>query len=146
MFATFFYGILDRNKSIFTSTNAGHNPPLLFRTIGKIERLEAGGLLLGFLPDQQYIQQSVILEPGDVVVLYTDGVTEAVCPSSEMSADDLFGEKRLIEVVRNSTDMSAREIQSAILRAISSHTANAPQYDDITLVIIKRKEQCNFIK
>lgn len=146
MFATFFYGILDRNKSIFTSTNAGHNPPILFRTNGKIERLEAGGLLLGFLPDQQYMQQSVTLEPGDVVVLYTDGVTEAVCPSFEMSADGLFGEKRLIEIVRNSTAMSAREIQSAILKAISSHTANAPQYDDITLVIIKRKEQGNFIK
>ncbi len=140
MFATFFYGILDRNKSSFTSTNAGHNPPLLFRSEGKIEHLEAGGLLLGFLSDQQYNQQTVTMEPGDVLVLYTDGITEAVDPSSEKVAENLFGEERLIEVVRTKRAHSAREIQSSIIKAISEHTKKAPQSDDITLVVIKRKE------
>ncbi len=141
MFATFFYGILDQVKSTFNSTNAGHNPPLLFRVDGKIKRLEAGGLVLGFLPDQNYTQQTVKIKKGEVVVLFTDGITEAAGPSSEKISENLFGEERLIEVVRASLTKSAVEIQAAILQAISDHTANAPQYDDITLVIIKRKKQ-----
>jgi len=141
MFATFFYGILDQVKSTFTSTNAGHNPPLLFRTDGKIKRLEAGGLILGFLPEQKYAQQTVKIKQGEIVVLFTDGITEAAGSSSEKISENLFGEERLIEVVRASLAKSAAEIQAAILNAISSHTANAPQYDDITIVIIKRRKQ-----
>lgn len=141
MFATFFYGILDQIKSTFTSTNAGHNPPLLFRVDGKIKRLEAGGLLLGFLPDQKYSQQTVKIKQGEVVVLFTDGITEAAGPSSGKISENLFGEERLIEVVRASLDKSAVEIQAAILKAISNHTGDASQYDDITLVVIKRKKQ-----
>ena len=141
MFATFFYGILDEVKSTFTSTNAGHNPPLLFRADGKIKRLEAGGLVLGFLPDQKYTQQTMKIKQGEVVVLFTDGITEAAGPSSEKISENLFGEERLIEIVRASLAKSAVEIQAAILQAISNHTANVPQYDDITLVVIKRKKQ-----
>ena len=141
MFATFFYGILDQIKSTFTSTNAGHNPPLLFRADGKIKRLEAGGLVLGFLPDQHYSQQTVKIKQGEVVVLFTDGITEAAGPSSGKISENLFGEERLIEVIRASLTKSAVEIQAAILQAISDHTADTPQFDDITLVLIKRKEQ-----
>lgn len=141
MFATFFYGILDQLKSTFTSTNAGHNPPLLFRADGKIKRLEEGGLVLGFLPDQKYSQQTVKIKQKEVIVLFTDGITEAAGPSSGKISDNLFGEERLIKIVRASLAKSAVEIQAAILQAISNHTANAPQYDDITLVIIKRKKQ-----
>jgi serine phosphatase RsbU (regulator of sigma subunit) len=140
MFVTFFYGILDRQKSIFTSTNAGHNQPLLFRSDGRIERLREGGLILGFQPDVHYDQQTVTIRPGEVIVLYTDGITEAADPSSEMVTDDLFGVERLVEVIRANLDRSAREIQSAILEAIARHTSNAPQYDDITLVVIKRND------
>jgi HAMP domain-containing protein len=139
MFATFFYGILDQVKSTFTSTNAGHNPPLLFRVDGKIKRLEAGGLVLGFLPDQNYSQQTVKIKQGEVAVLFTDGITEAAGPSSEKISENLFGEERLIEVIRASLTKSAVEIQAAILQAISDHTADTPQFDDITLVLIKRK-------
>ena len=143
MFATFFYGILDQVKSTFISTNAGHNPPLLFRADGKTKRLEAGGLVLGFLPDQKYAQQTVKIKQGEVLVLFTDGITEAGGPSSEKISENLFGEERLIKVVRASLAKSAVEVQAAILQAISNHTANAPQYDDITLVVIKRKKQKN---
>lgn len=139
MFVTFFYGILDRQRSLFTSTNAGHNPPLLFRSDGRIERLSEGGLILGFQPDVHYDQQTVVINPRDVVVLYTDGITEAADPSSAMVSVDQFGVEKLVEVVRDNCGGSAREIQSAILEAIANHTKNAPQYDDITLVIIKRK-------
>jgi serine phosphatase RsbU (regulator of sigma subunit) len=140
MFATFFYGILDRNKLTFTSTNAGHNPPLLFRANGRIERLNAGGLLLGFMPDQQYAQQTVQLEAGEVIILYTDGITEAVRPSAEGSEEKFFGEERLIEVIRANMKRSASEIQAAILKAISEYIENIAQNDDITLVVIKRRE------
>ncbi len=140
MFATFFYGILDRKRSLFTSTNAGHNQPLLFRADGRIERLGEGGLILGFQPNVQYNQQTVTIRPGEVIVLYTDGITEAADPSTEMVADDLFGVERLVDIIQANLHNSAREIQSAILEALARHTHNAPQYDDITLVVIKRNE------
>jgi serine phosphatase RsbU (regulator of sigma subunit) len=140
MFVTFFYGILDRQRSLFTSTNAGHNQPLLFRRDGRIERLGEGGLILGFQPDVHYDQQTVAIRPGEVIVLYTDGITEAADPASEMVAEDLYGVERLVDIIQANLKNSAREIQSAILEAISEHTHNAPQYDDITLVVIKRNE------
>ncbi len=138
MFATFFYGILDRNQSTFTWANAGHNPPILLRSAGGVERLEAGGLVLGFLPNQVYAQKEVSLEPGDVLVLYTDGITEASAPRTEDERRELFGEDRLLEIVERSRDDTALEIQARILDAISGYTSGTPQEDDITLVVIKR--------
>ena len=106
-----------------------------------MERLNDGGLVLGFLPDQKYRQQTTTLQPGDVLVLYTDGITEARSPEKEKSVEDkLFDEDRLVKVIKKSASLSAREIQSAILQAVSAHTKNTPQGDDITLVIIKRRE------
>jgi serine phosphatase RsbU (regulator of sigma subunit) len=140
MFATFFYGLLDRNLSTFISTNAGHNPPILLRTDKNIERLTEGGLVLGFLPDQKYAQQTTTLKPGDILVLFTDGITEARTPDKESVEDMLFGEDRLVRVIRENASVSAREIQAAILQAVSVHTKNTPQGDDITLVVIKRRE------
>jgi HAMP domain-containing protein len=141
MFVTFFYGLLDRHQSTFTSTNAGHNPPLLLRADQTMERLAEGGLVLGFLPNQTYMQQITTLQPGDILILYTDGITEARVPEEEkVIGDKLFGEDRLIQVIKDSASLSAREIQSAILQAVSNHTKNTPQGDDITLVIIKRRE------
>jgi serine phosphatase RsbU (regulator of sigma subunit) len=141
MFVTFFYGLLDRTKSTFTSTNAGHNPPLLLRADQSTERLAEGGLVLGFLPDQKYAQQTTILHPGDILVLYTDGITEAREPEENKAVEDkLFGEDRLVQIVMESASLSAREIQSAILHGVSVHTKNTPQGDDITLVVIKRRK------
>lgn len=139
MFVTFFYGILDRAKAVFLSSNAGHNPPLLLRADGRTERLSAGGLLLGFLAVQDYAQQETELRPGDIVVLFTDGITEASAPGAPDRPDRFFGEERLIEVVRGNAGRAAGEIQTAILDAVAAHTAGAPQGDDITLVIIKRR-------
>jgi serine phosphatase RsbU (regulator of sigma subunit) len=140
MFATFFYGILNRRKATFTSSNAGHNLPLLVRTSGEIEQLSTGGLLLGFQSDQSYDQQVTQIKPGDVLVLYTDGITEAECePSDELVNDKFFGEERLKKVIEKNTMKSAREIQAAILAAVADHMKEAPQTDDITLVVIKRK-------
>ncbi len=140
MFVTFFYGLLDRSQSTFTSTNAGHNPPILWRVNKNIRRLTKGGVVLGFLPDQKYSQQTTALNPGDVLVLFTDGITEARAPDIKKIEDKLFGEERLIQVIKDNASLSAGEIQAAILQAVSTHTKNTPQEDDITLVVIKRRE------
>ena len=103
-------------------------------------QLSTGGLLLGFQPDQSYDQEVTQIEPGDVLVLYTDGITEAECePSEEIVNDKFFGEERLKKIIEKNTMNSAREIQSAILTAVADHMKEAPQTDDITLVVIKRK-------
>ncbi len=138
MFATFFYGVLDRDRGTFTCTNAGHNPPLLRRADGTVEWLERGGLLIGMLPGQRYEQDTVELAPGDVLVLYTDGITEAEGPQEDAEDDHMFGEERLVDVVHASGGHSAARISEAVLRAVTEHAAGVPQSDDITLVVIKR--------
>jgi serine phosphatase RsbU (regulator of sigma subunit) len=138
MFATFVYGVLDRRQASFTSTNAGHNPPLHFRTDGQNTKLGANGLIIGFLPHQKYTQQTTKIEPGDVLVLYTDGITEAVRNTRDRTEDKRFGEERLVEVVKQNLQKSARDIQSEILKSISNFSAGSPQNDDITRVVIKR--------
>ena len=80
MFATFFYGLLDARQATFTCTNAGHNPPVLLRADGTIEELTTGGLLLGMMGEQVYQQDTVELAPGEIIALYTDGITEAARP------------------------------------------------------------------
>ncbi len=141
MFATFFFGVLDRNRALFNSVNAGHNPPVLLRSDGRVERLEAGGLVLGFLSDQHYQEQTTAIGPGDLLVLYTDGITEAAGPSPEGDSSNLFGEERLLAVLRAHREDEAGAIQAAVLGAISEFTAGLPQNDDITLVVIKRREE-----
>ena len=151
MFATFFYGVIDRGAATFTCTNAGHNPPLLVRADGQVEQLGVGGLLLGMLPGRSYEQQTVDLDPGDVLVLYTDGITEAVGPDligegdsgeraleDEIDADSMFGEERLLDVVRAGAGLSAVALRESILRAVNDFTAGVAQSDDITLVVIRR--------
>ena len=138
MFVTFFYGILDKMKATFTYTNAGHNPPMLLRANGKLLRLEEGGMLLGFLSDQSYVQAAVSLEPGDVLTLFTDGITEAVNPDSANRDTKYFGEEKLVEVLRANAGRSTADIQAAVLAAVAAHTHLAPPGDDMTLVVIKR--------
>ncbi len=138
MFVTFFYGILDRMKATLTYTNAGHNPPLLLHPDGRLDRLTEGGLLLGFLADQAYLQGTAILESGDVLLLFTDGITEAVNPQAENRETKYFGEERLIEILRANAGRSVVDIQAAVLAAVTEHTRRSPQSDDITLVVIKR--------
>ncbi len=140
MFATFFYGVLDAPSGTFNCTNAGHNPPLLLRGDGTMVELGTGGLLLGMLGDQSYCEETVQLDPGDVIVLYTDGITEAVGPSAEEDDPDaMFGEEALQAVMRANRHRSAAEIKDAILDAVTEHTSGVPQSDDITLVVIRRQ-------
>lgn len=140
MFATFFYGLLDTQAGTFTSTNAGHNPPLVLRQDGTVELLKTGGLLLGMVGQVKYKQETITLAPGDVVVLYTDGITEAVGPSAEEDDPEaMFGEETLVEVVRRHSHLPAVGIKEAILDAVSTHTQGVAQSDDITLVVVRRQ-------
>jgi sigma-B regulation protein RsbU (phosphoserine phosphatase) len=167
MFATFLYGELDAAAGRFTCTSAGHEPALVVRADGTVAWLAEGGLLLGMLRDQQYAQTSVDLAPGDVLVLYTDGITEAGAPrilpgeaapepsdgapgdaqagDDELPDDDpedrrLFGEQRLAETVVAARGRSAVGIREAILVAVQRHLDGRPQGDDLTLVVVKRED------
>jgi len=137
LFVTLFYGVLDPVTGTLTYCNAGHNPPILFRNaqVGTIEKLTRTGLPLGIFSGGTWEQRGIQLSVGDVLVLYTDGVTEA-----QDRHDTFFGEERLLAVLRTHLDKSALEIQSALMREIRSFVGGAPQYDDIALMILVRKE------
>jgi serine phosphatase RsbU (regulator of sigma subunit) len=132
-FITFFMGIIDPKTGEFVYTNAGHNPPVVVRATGEFETLKgAGGVILGILPMATYQEARMTLNPGDVLVLFTDGVTEAADPS-----DDEYGEDRLGALVARMKDRSSEEIIEAIHNAVTSFTQGAPAADDITVVVAR---------
>lgn len=127
-----FYGVLALDTGQLTYVNAGHNPPLLVKRKGKSRWLYKGGLILGLSTVAEYEHGTVELESGDVLVLYTDGLTEAM-NSSELE----FGTERLNKVVLENRDLSAQKISGGILDAVNSHSKGSPQGDDQTLVVLK---------
>jgi sigma-B regulation protein RsbU (phosphoserine phosphatase) len=133
-FISFFIGVLDPHSDQITYVNAGHNPPLLVHCNGAVERLEGGGLLLGILAAAQYEQRTCHLEQGDVVVLFSDGVTEASRPD----VDEEFGEDRLAATLAELSCESAKSIIEAINQRVHDFTGGAPPADDITLVVARR--------
>jgi len=131
-FVTAVYGVLDSKNRIFTFSNAGHNPPLLIRKDGSYEELKEGGLALGIVENASYEERPVYVGPGDMVALYTDGVTEAVSPEGE-----LFGETRILELLRENRDKTSEELVQLVTRTIAEFSAADFDPDDLTLVIIK---------
>ena len=132
-FITFFWGILDAQTHQFRFSNAGHNPPYLLRKDGRVEALEEGGLILGvFTTIVPYAEASVTLSPGDVLVMYTDGVSEAM-----NQRNDQFTEEQLEVILKESTHFSAKEIIQRVQQALESHTQGTPQSDDITMLVLK---------
>jgi sigma-B regulation protein RsbU (phosphoserine phosphatase) len=131
-FVTFFYGALDPDARRLSYTNAGHNPPLVVRADGAIEELEAGGLLLGVFPMAEYDEGTVDLLPGDVCVLFTDGVTEA-----ENKARDLYSDERLHELLRRVRAGSAAAIAQAIADDVATFSRGLHQSDDVTVIVVK---------
>ena len=133
-FITFFTCIADPRTGHVVYTNAGHNPPLVVRAKGGFETLEgAGGMILGILPMAQYQESEITLDPGDILVLFSDGVTEAADPE-----DREFGEDRLAKMVASLRDRPAAEIVQEIHRGVHAFTQGAPAADDITVVIARR--------
>jgi sigma-B regulation protein RsbU (phosphoserine phosphatase) len=132
-YATFFFATYDPRTGELRYVNAGHNAPMLVRRVtGDVLRLEAGGLVVGLLPFASYEAQSVPLQPGDLFIAYTDGISEA------MTADDEeWGEERMLASVQASSCASATDVLDSIFAAADLFTSGAEQHDDMTLLIMK---------
>ncbi len=136
-FITAFFGIIDAAAGTFSYVNAGHNPPYHFRA-GSVEALDVGGLILGIMPTMiPYEVGTVPMEPGDLLVLYSDGVTEAMSAGREEYGDD-----RLRAMFRDDRICGATEAVERALADISRFTEGAPQSDDITIVAVRRRGDC----
>lgn len=159
-FVTFFYGVVDRSKKLLKYACAGHNPSLKMSADGKAEWLAEAGVPLGILPGNEYVPAETSLQVGDVIVLYSDGVTEAERPreaaerttraddENDKSSDaftelapeaepDFFDEFRLEETVRRARHLSASEVVRAVVDAVHEFTGGADLSDDLTLVVVK---------
>jgi sigma-B regulation protein RsbU (phosphoserine phosphatase) len=132
LFVTVFYAVIDPATGVLTYTNGGHNPPYVRRANGSVEALGGtGGLVLGAMPDVEYPEHTVQLSPGDLLVLYTDGVTEAFNP-----ADEAYGTERLIAEVEAHGGGPAAALVERIFHSVTTFAGTAPQSDDITLAVL----------
>lgn len=131
-FITFFWGALDTNSNTLNYVNAGHNPPILLRRDGKIERLEIGGLLLGVMKTAvPYKEGNIQLNAGDTLVLFTDGVSEAM-----NSQGFEYSEDKLINIIKSNHNETAGTILNKIVESVQEYSG-AYQSDDITMVVVK---------
>lgn len=141
LFLSMFQGALDTSSGRLTFSNGGHEWPLLWRANSRtLDILKAPGFLLGVLPDIEPVEREAHIEPGDFLILYTDGVTEA-----RNKAGDLFGEERLYEIISGTAFATANELVRAITTAVAQFSGDTPPFDDFTLVVIKRKESPLFV-
>jgi sigma-B regulation protein RsbU (phosphoserine phosphatase) len=134
LFVTVFYAIWNPETNNLSFANGGHNPPLLLRANGKFQLLSGQGMALGILPEITIESKSVRLQSQDTLIFYTDGVTEAVNEDY-----DEFGLSRLKHAASSAQNQSAATILETITSSINDHAGDTPQYDDITLVVMKRK-------
>ena len=132
-FATLFYGVLNTETHEFHYCNAGHNYPFLIRANGETLRLDVGGLVLGALEDFQFEESSIQFMPGDLLVIFSDGISEAT-----NVRDEMFGEERLERLVAGKRGKTAVELIEVILEEVRDHAELTPQSDDMTLVVMKR--------
>jgi sigma-B regulation protein RsbU (phosphoserine phosphatase) len=140
-YATFFYAQHDTSTRVLTYVNGGHNAPLLFRAADAAAaadaddepvRLQTGGPVIGLLPACAYVQEQIVLHPGDLLVLFTDGVSEAIT-----RADEEWGEDRLIAAIRHHRHAPPQALIDGIMASVDAFVADAPQFDDMTLVVIR---------
>lgn len=130
-FITFFICVIDTARGELTYCNAGHNPPLLVRKSGEVEKLTTGGIILGIMANMPYAEAKVPFGPGDVLVLFSDGITEA----ARVDIDEEFGEDRLAEVIRANSNRPGTEIIDTLIQSVFTFTQGAPPADDMTVVI-----------
>jgi sigma-B regulation protein RsbU (phosphoserine phosphatase) len=134
-FVTLFYALLNPISGEVSYVNAGHNPPLVYRSGSEqFISLTRTGIPLGIEPDSRFDQQALTLEPEDFILLYTDGVTEAFNAKGQE-----FGMARLEQIAMDSRNAPAAEIMDALLETLNTHVGATVPYDDITLVVVKRK-------
>lgn len=131
-YATLFFALYDESSGVLTYTNAGHLPPILIRG-GKAERLDVNGMVVGVFPLAAYESSSVALERGDILLLYTDGISE---PENEY--EEMFGEDRLVETVLQSGSAPAAAIADSVFAAVNAWTFEPEYADDMTLMVIRK--------
>jgi sigma-B regulation protein RsbU (phosphoserine phosphatase) len=131
-YATLFYGVLNMKEKSFTSTNAGHNPPMLINKGECCRRLETGGIVLGMLPDMPFEDEKIQLESGDLLLMYSDGITEAMDDKEEE-----YGEERLRKLLDENRHMASADLLEKIVADVLAFASDAPQQDDMTLVAVK---------
>jgi sigma-B regulation protein RsbU (phosphoserine phosphatase) len=132
-FITFFFCEINVTTGVVAYFNAGHNPPMILDAAGHLRRLESTGLCLGMFPASAYERKTATLAPGEIYVLYTDGITE-----SRNTSNDEFGEERLVEACRKNAKKRSAEMITSVFDTLDVFTGKAPAADDRTLVIVKR--------
>ncbi len=124
---------LDPATGVLHYMNAGHNPAILLRADGRAEELPAGGMPIGLMPEARFQSRALTMEPGDLLCIYSDGITEAAAPD-----DEEFGMGRLTEHLRAGHDRPLAELVESIPHAIGEFYQGLPQGDDQTLVLLRR--------
>ena len=132
IYVTAVYGVLDTKNRILTFANAGHNAPILRHANGEMEYLTEGGVALGMFENLKYEERPLGLSPGEIIVFYTDGVTEA-----KNEKEEEFGTRRLKQVINDLHQLNASQIQENIYRAVKDFTGSLHQADDLTMIVIK---------
>jgi sigma-B regulation protein RsbU (phosphoserine phosphatase) len=132
-YVTAVYGVLDSKNDIFTFSNCGHNHPIMLKAGGRVEFLKEGGLALGIVQDTDYEERPIFLQSGEMILFYTDGVTEA----KNKKGED-FGVERLIALIRKSRMLSAPALLQKIYDEVKSFAAETHIFDDLTMVAIKK--------
>ena len=136
MFVTVFFAVFDPATGELVYANGGHNPPLIVHADGSSSELEVDpGIALGMVPDFPFEQNRMVLQPGDSLMLYTDGVTEA-----ENADREQFGMKRLRDVLAGAPPRDAQDANTAVFGAVRDFAGDAPQFDDITCLTLHRGE------
>lgn len=134
-YATFFYAEYSPSTRRLTYVNAGHNAPMLLRADGRLERLEAGGPVVGLIEFASYTAAEVELRPGDLLLGYTDGLSEAMNP-----AEEEWGEERLSQALRACDGTPAAQVVERLMAGADAFAAGAPQHDDMTLLVVRAQE------
>jgi sigma-B regulation protein RsbU (phosphoserine phosphatase) len=135
MFVTVFYGIYNTRTGLVTYSNAGHNRPYVVRSNGEVEMIpRMKGCALGLFVGKPYLENTLQLNAGDTLYMYTDGVNEAMDSSSEE-----FGNDRMADILKGTTAMDCRQVVDSMRKGIRDFVGDAEQSDDITMLVLKRK-------
>jgi serine phosphatase RsbU (regulator of sigma subunit) len=134
MFITVFYAVLEPETGRISYVNAGHNPPLMISSDGKhIRELESYNLPVGIIETESYSAAEFVMEAGELLVAFSDGITEAMNPAGEP-----YGDERFLDELRANCSLSAQELTTTIEQRVDEYAAGAPQADDMTLLILRR--------
>lgn len=134
-FVTLFYGILDTEIHQFTFSNAGHDNPFLITKSKEMFRLHTGGIVLGFMEESQYKEETITFNPGDCLVIFSDGITE-----TKNAMEEEFGDDRVLQIITRNRDIPAEKLIEKIMTGINNFSEGAALMDDVTLVVVKRKD------